>query len=550
MTSLPPARRPLPTGAGSRKGADADAPPARPSLRRIVAAAICLAFALVPASALSARSQRAVDARAAASADGEPKGAAARALPPAVAAILRGSGLPTKSFAFDVRAVDGIDASPLVAFHADQHFLLASTTKVVTSLAALDLLGPRHRWRTSAYATSPIVGGRLAGDLVIVGGPVGLTGNELRRWFRQMRAEGLETIAGNIVLDDVALLHERDPKQARATEQERAPGAPIDARTYNRGKLLVSVKPGAGDRAVVTVKPRTANVQVVNDVLMGGGCSAWARWKTPDEIVSGPPLQLWVRGRWSADCDPDDIAYVAPPARLRLEPELGGARALPIAAPRMVADLWAETGGSLRGHVVERDVAATRPRAARWSSELLTPVGEVLREMNKTSNNEAARNVLLSLAPGGGDAGSGGLKIGALKAAQERMRGWLRTQGLHDGDITVVLGSGQSRAERGKPRALVDLLRNAWRSADSQTLVDSLPIAGVDGTLIHRMTSGAATGQAYLKTGTLSDTRALAGYVRAKSGRVYAVSMIVTDPAAAKGTPALDSLVEWVAKAG
>jgi len=219
-------------------------------------------------------------------------------------------------------------------------------------------------------------------------------------------------------------------------------------------------------------------------------------------------------------------------------------------ASRMVADLWAEAGGSLRGHVVEREVAALRPRATRWSSELLTPVGEVLREMNKTSNNEAARNVLLSLAPGGDDAGTAGLKVGTLKAAQERMRGWLRTQGLHDGDITVVLGSGQSRAERGKPRALVDLLRNAWRSADSQTLVDSLPIAGVDGTLIHRMTSGAATGQAYLKTGTLSDTRALAGYVRAKSGRVYAVSMIVTDPAAAKGTPALDSLVEWVAKAG
>ena len=300
----------------------------------------------------------------------------------------------------------------------------------------------------------------------------------------------------------------------------------------------------------MTVKPRPANVLVVNDVFMGGGCSAWARWKTPDEIESGPPLQLWVRGRWSADCGADDIAYVAPPPKLRLEPELGSAPALPIAAPRMVADLWAEAGGSLRGHVVERDVAAPRPRAARWSSELLTPVGEVLREMNKTSNNEAARNVLLSLAPGGDDAGAGGLKVGALKAAQERMRGWLRTQGLHDGDITVVLGSGQSRAERGKPRALVELLRNAWRSADSQTLVDSLPIAGVDGTLIHRMTSGAATGQAYLKTGTLSDTRALAGYVRAKSGRVYAVSMIVTDPAAAKGTPALDSLVEWVARAG
>ena len=67
-----------------------------------------------------------------------------------------------------------------------------------------------------------------------------------------MRDEGVQTIAGNIVLDDVALLHELDPKQAPTTEAERAPDAPIDARTYNLGKLLVSVRPGAGDRAVVT----------------------------------------------------------------------------------------------------------------------------------------------------------------------------------------------------------------------------------------------------------------------------------------------------------
>ncbi len=475
--------------------------------------------------------------------------AAGDALPAAVAAILRGSGLPAKSFAFDVRAVDGADAAPLLAYHADQAVLLASTMKVVTSLAALDLLGPGHRWRTTAYATGPVVGGRLAGDLVIVGGPVGLTGNELRRWFAQMRAEGVQTIAGKIVLDDVALLHERDPKQARATEEERAPDAPIDARTYNLGKLLVSVMPGSGERALIAVKPKPANVVIVNDVLMGGGCAAWARWKTADEVGAGPPLQLWVRGRWRADCSRDDIAYVAPPPRGRLEPQLGAGPALPVSAPKMVAELWAEAGGALRGHVVERESAAPRPHAARWSSELLTPVGEVLREMNKTSNNEAARSVLLSLAPGG-DAAAGGLSVGALKAAQERMRGWLRTQGLHDGDITVVLGSGQSRAERGKPSALVDLLRNAWRSAGSQTLVDSLPIAGVDGTLVHRMKSGAATGRAYLKTGTLSDTRALAGYVRAKSGRVYAVSMIVSGPDAARGRPALDLLIEWVARAG
>ena len=526
-----------------------------PNPGRLVGVALCLSF-LLDASAWAARhgaarAASATPAKASAAKLSARPGSATRGLPPAVSAILRGSGLPARSFGFEVRAVDGADAPDLLAFNADQPFLLASTTKVVTSLAALDLLGPEHRWRTTAYATAPVANGRLSGDLVIVGGPVGLTGSEMRRWFAQMRSEGLRTIAGNIILDDVALLHERDPGQLAATEQESAADAPVGARTYNLGKLLVGVRPSSSDRALVTVTPRPANVRVIEDVFMGGQrCAAWARWKTADEIASGPPLQLWVRGSWRADCKAEDIAYVAAPPALRFAPALGATPAVPIAAPRMVADLWAAAGGVLRGRVIEREGAAARPRAARWSSELLTPVGEVLREMNKTSNNEAARSLLLSLASGADDVGPATTGVAALKTAQERLREWLRGQGLRDGDITVMIGSGQSRAERGKPHALVELLRKAWRRASSQALVDSLPIAGVDGTLVHRMTTGPAAGHAYLKTGTLSDTRALAGYVRALSGRVYAVSMIVTDRDAARGTPALDSIIEWVARSG
>jgi len=504
---------------------------------------VALTFALTLAPSHVAAKKAKPASKAASSSGPMEKGAV---LPSTIAAILRGSGLPLKSYALEARAVDAPEAGPLLSLHAEQPFLLASTTKLVTSLAALDLLGPDHRWTTRAHATASVNSGRLGGDLVISGGTVGLTGNELRRWFAQMRAEGLQTIAGNIVLDDVALLHERDPKQARATEEESASDAPIDARDYNRGKLLVSVRPGNGTRAVVTLTPKPANVTIVNDVFMGGGCSAWARWKRADEIENnGPPLQLWVRGRWERECPAEDIAFVAPLPDVRLAPELGAAPALPIAAARMVAELWSEAGGALKGRVVERAESAGPPRSARWSSELATPVAEVLREMNKTSNNEAAQNVLLSL---GGEKPARG--AGLLKAAQERVRGWLRAQGLADGDITVVLGSGRSRAERGKPRALVELLRRAWQGPGSQALVDSLPIAGVDGTLAHRMTASAATGKAFLKTGTLSDTRALAGYVRAKSGKVYAVSLIVTDPEAARGTPALDAIVAWIAGSG
>ncbi|MEO7057363.1 MAG: D-alanyl-D-alanine carboxypeptidase [Caldimonas sp.] len=499
--------------------------------------------------------------------------------PAAVEEILRRSGLPRSAFAIEVRPVSRTEGTPLVELHADRPYLLASTTKLVTTMAALDLLGQDHHWVTIAQTTGQLTNGRLAGDLVLTGGPVGLTLGELSRWFAKMRAEGLRSVAGNIVLDDFTLLHERDKKQVSTTEHEReAPTLPVapssSAQVYNKGKLLVAVRPANGPRAIVTVTPKLADVLVVNDVFMGdGGCSAWARWKTADEIESGPPRQLWVRGRWRQTCPGDNIAWVTVPADLQMpaptvaskgqQPgkDAGGGLAAAasrsrvtagptaIPAPRLVAELWARAGGSLGGRVVELDPKAPRPHFATWKSELSTPLAEVIREMNKTSNNEAARSILLALARGWtvptSMAGSPPLAI-----AQERVRRWLRDQGLADGDITIDIGSGESRAERGKPQALVDLLRSAWRGAGFPAMLASLPIAGVDGTLIGRMTSGAAKGHAHLKTGTLSDTRALAGYVRGNSGKFYAVALIVTDPAAAGATRSLDALVEWIASTG
>ena len=477
--------------------------------------------------------------------------AAPAGVPAPVARLLRASGLPLSSFGIDVRPIDDTAAPDLLALNADQPFMLASTTKLVTSLAALDLLGPDHRWTTRAHATGPLADGRVNGDLVIVGGEVGLTAAELRRWFVQMRAEGVREVAGNIVLDGVALLHERDPAQAAATAAEassdRHPenGLPDDARAYNLGKLLVSVEPSPGARAIVGVRPRAANVVIVNDVLMGGGCDAWARWRTPDETKGGPPMQLWVRGRWDASCGHGDIAWVRPPGSIDGGPKLdaAGTAGDPVPPEQLVAELWRETGGRLRGRVVQ-DAAATAARAGAWHSAISTPLAEVMREMNKTSNNAAARSVLRAL--------GGGVDVPrrTLSTAQERVHEWLLAQGLADGDIRVVEGSGQSHAERGKPRALVQLLVNAWRGTASQAFVDSLPIAGVDGTLAHRMKGTAAAGQAWLKTGTLADARALAGYVKGRSGTVYAVSAIVMNRAAARGTPTLDALIEWLARDG
>ena len=481
---------------------------------------------------------------------------AAEPLPPEVRVALVASGLPLKSFGFYAQPVDTAAPATLAALNADQPFLMASTTKVITSLAALDLLGPTHRWRTQAFATGPVVNGRLQGDLVLMGQDAGLTPAELSRWFKQMRGEGLSEVSGRIVLERLTLLHDTPATQTSGDALEPAPPAPSPGlQAAAPAQLVVAVRPAAGEKAAVALRPQPPGVLVINDVFMGDGCSAWAQWTQ----TKGAAPALWVRGQWEAGCGARDIAYVkappvAPGPTLRNASARSGAPARPplplVTTPRLVASLWAETGGRLRGGVVD-GLARVRLRGiagapSSWSSELTTPLHDVIREMNKNSDTVAARNLLLSLS----QRGIALTPAAALRSAQDRVNAWLIKQGLADGDIRIDIGSGQSRNERGKPRALVHLLQNAWRAGGAQAFVESLPIAGVDGTMAHRLRNGQATGQAFLKTGTLSDTRALAGYVRGSSGKFYAVSIIVTDPAAAGATRSLDALVEWIASTG
>ena len=456
-------------------------------------------------------------------------------LPSAVAASLRASGLPLKSFGVMVRPRDGRAAVPIASLNAEQPFLMASTAKVVTSMAAMRLLGPDHAWRSRAVATGPVVDGRLAGDLVIGGPDAGLTPADLRRWFAQMRVEGLKEVSGRIVLDQVALLQDPPALTTAAEGGGAEPSVPASQR------LVVTVQPGAGSRAEVSLRPRPAGVQVINDVAMGGDCTVYARWKTT--LGGGPAAtSVWVSGRWDRRCGRQDAATLALPQGLPGWAPTAAGVASTASTVATVADLWRETGGRLRGRVVQASGPPTAAPSPAWSSQHSTTLAERLREINKASLNIGANRLLLALAgSGSGD---------PLQRARGRVQDWLRQEGLAADDLHIELGSGQSRSERGKPRALVQLLHNAWTRGDAAALIGSLPVAGIDGTLSHRLKQGSATGRAFLKTGTLSDTRALAGYVMGRSGRVYAVAALVNHPQAARATPALDALVEWVAQNG
>lgn len=462
-------------------------------------------------------------------------------LPPPVRELIDGAGVPSRHVGLMVQAVDA-RAKPLAALNAETSFQLASTAKVVTSLAALDLLGPQYRWRTSAYLTGPLHEGRLLGDLVIVGGGnAQLRSADLQEWFARMRAAGLREVWGDIVLDRLAFsLSAQDHASTPEPTPSRPHHARPDALTLDEGALHVTVRslmgrqPGGAPAAEVSLSPPLAGVSVVK-AISGRGCSVWA-----SSNVDGRLPQIVVRGQWGPGCGEREL-LLSPFTQAEF-------------SARAVEGLWRASGGRLKGRVLDRNRAKPADdalTAAGMAAPRLfmvhqsEPLPALIRDINKSSDNLGARHLMLSLDRGFPD------RAATLAGARARLEAWLRHQGLTPGaDIALDTGSGLSHDERGKPRALVQLLRQAWVSQQARAFIDSLPVAGIDGTLAHRMTTGAARGMAFLKTGTLLDTRALAGYVRGNSGRTYAVAALVNHPQAQQATPALDALIEWLVRNG
>jgi serine-type D-Ala-D-Ala carboxypeptidase/endopeptidase (penicillin-binding protein 4) len=459
-------------------------------------------------------------------------------LPAPVKDILLGSRLPLKSFGLEIRAVDS--SVPLVSLQSDQSLVMASTTKLVTALAALDLLGPEYRWTTEAFITGELEGAQLKGDLLVMGGGDPLfSSDELRSWMVEMRKKGLDRIRGDIVLDHSAFnLNDSD----HSTTPEPGSDRPHHVRPHglmmDEGVIQVQVNGRReGPPSVGLVSP-LARVRVVNHMTSDPGCSAQFRWS---EHKGG--VDLIAQGQWDRSCGSKPLPFVPPTGS--------------DVTCRQVESLWRSVGGQLQGRVRQGSLMPYQRDGGRlplikpngellkaWTTHRSRPLREVLKEVNKSSNNPAARHVMLSLSPGFPQ------RPATLVAAQERVRRWLSRQGLSVEDLSVDNGSGLSRAERGRPRALVKLLCRAIDRRDSRIFLETLPIAGVDGTLAHRMERGAAAGMAFLKTGTLLDARALAGYVRGKSGKVYAVAALLNHPEAAVGRPALDRVIEWLARSG
>jgi len=396
----------------------------------------------------------------------------------------------------------------------------ASLTKLVTTYAALDLLGPAWAWSTPVWLQGTVSDGVLDGNLVIKGtGDPKLVPERLWLMLRRVQQLGVREIRGDIVLDRSAfVVPEQNPADFDG-EPLRPYNVRADALLLGYRSVLIGFTPDAARGvALVSVDPPLAGVSAETSVPLGTGpCNDWRADLRAD---FSDPARLQLAGTFPAACGEKTwpVAYADP----RRYDE------------RLLVGLWREMGGKLSGSVREGAAPSTPPTFTSPSPAL----AEVIREINKYSNNVMAQQLFLTLGLVRGNKGT-------PEASREVVQRWLGERLGRAGAEGVVLdnGSGLSRQTRLTAQQLARLLQSAWASPVMPELVASLPVSGVDGTLTR---SKAPPGRAHLKTGSLRDVAGVAGYVLSSSGRRYVVVAIVNHPNAHAARPAIDTLVQWV----
>ncbi len=449
---------------------------------------------------------------------------AAEALPPTVASALQQAQLPANAAAVVVAPVDG-QGTVRVNWNGSVAMNPASTMKLVTTYGALNLLGPAFSWQTQVFADGPLERDVLTGNVVIRGGgDPKIVIEDLWLLAYRMRAYGIREIRGDIMLDKSLFARFADDPDAFDGAGDRAYNVGPDALLLNFKALAFHFVPDpVANEARVVVVPPVAGMQIAPIVRgAGGGCGDW-RGKLRADFST--PLAPRFSGSYPLVCG-ERVWYLG-----ALDHEQYFAA--------VFRGLWESIGGSWRGVVKLGPVPASARLIAEHESQ---PLALMVRDINKFSNNVMARHLLLTI---GSRSDVGGPRPATPEQGSVALRGWLGRMGLDSPELVLDNGAGLSRTARISAAALNRLLVHAYRSPVMPEFVASLPITGVDGTMKDRPV---ARGWAHLKTGSLSNVRAMAGYVTARSGKTYALVCFLNHANAdtRSAQNAQDKLVDWL----
>lgn len=444
-------------------------------------------------------------------------------LPLGVRSALDVRQLPQESLSIYVEDVDTGDV--LLEWLADEPRNPASTMKLLTTLVALDTLGPAYRWKTDIYALGEIKDGRLDGDLLIKGyGDPFLVTERIWRMLRRIRQAGIDEIGGDLLLDDSWFdVGDYDPA-AFDRQPLRAYNVAPNALLMNFKVVRYWFEPD-GNGVSVHLDPSLANLRVDNRLAVRQSyCGGYQRGITV--TMNDDNDEVTFSGKFPSGCR----RYAMDRTVLSHNEYAYG----------LFRNLWTESGGTFDGGWKNAVVDELAEPLLTFESRPLT---EMITSINKHSNNVMARQVLYTLAaetngPPGTEAGG-----------REVIANWLQANDLESRAIALENGAGLSRESRITARDMAALLSFGWQQPYMPEYVASMSISGLDGTLRRRFSDqDELVGAAHLKTGSLDHVAAIAGYLQARSGRRFAVVVLqnAEDVHRGPGDEVQEALLRWL----
>ena len=457
-------------------------------------------------------------------------------LPPSVAQALSRAGVPRDAVSFEVRSLNA-ESTPRLSYRATAAMNPASVMKLVTTFSALDILGPDFTWKTGFYTDGTLSKGVLTGNLIIKGGgdPKWVL-ERIEENFKTLQTLGVQHITGDIVLDNSVFdLPEKNTADFDGEPMRPYNSAP-DGLLVNFKALIFKFAPDAQAQTIrVVSEPPMADTAI--DTQVTATTDSCGDWRSALRADFSNPNKVHFSGSYSVRCGENTwpVAYIEPASY----------------AIRVVKAMHKASGGVLDGRV--RYGVLPRSALLLWQAPSL-PLSQIIADVNKFSNNVMAQQVFLTLSAQASPFNTslalpGKPRTGSFVRSRETVQHWWRERmGLRAKAPTLDNGSGLSRSERISTQALGELLRLASKHASADVFINSLSLAGIDGTAANMVKRGIAVnaiGNAQLKTGTLRDVVAVAGFAMGKSGQRYSVVGIVNHPNAFVARPALDALVEW-----
>jgi D-alanyl-D-alanine carboxypeptidase/D-alanyl-D-alanine-endopeptidase (penicillin-binding protein 4) len=435
-------------------------------------------------------------------------------------------------------------AKNILDWRASEVMNPASTMKVLTTLASLDILGPQYRWRTKIFTDGLIRQGTLQGNLYLQGsGDPKLIPEELAKLMKDLQALGIQKIDGNLFFDRSAYASSVMESNTIDGETLRAYNVPPDPLLYAFRTLSFQLgKSRTADFIDISYTPTLSQLKVVNQMqLVDRSCDNWKsniHFNLDPETGANTdqPITAQFTGAFPSSCKGVNYNVVALDANTFLTQGFAAA--------------WELAGGTWVNPPTGKD--AVVPLAAKLLLQYEgISLADDVQDINKYSNNVMARQLLLTLALE---------KMGkpATTANGELVvQSWLKQNGLNFSGLVIENGSGLSRNEVISAEQMNQLLLTARNLPIGEIFYNSLPIAGTDGTMRNRLMTQLRKflhlkkkPEARIKTGSLADVRAISGYVISKSGKMYAVSSFINHPNAWRGLEAHDQLLSWLLEDG